>query len=220
MTEDIEESAYGFPRMGEKFPQMDVRTTHGEIRLPSYFMGKWFLLFSHPADFTPVCTTEFVGFAKRQEQFREMGCELVGHSVDFIFSHIKWIEWIKENLGVDIEFPVISDPYGKIAEQLGVLHPIEGVGAVRAVFLVDDKGQIRLIMYYPQRVGRNLDELLRIVRATRLAWDEDVAIPANWPNNELIGDEVLEEPPMDMEGAMSRKGGEKCYDWWFCTRKL
>jgi peroxiredoxin (alkyl hydroperoxide reductase subunit C) len=214
MTSEFTEGA---PKMGEDFPQMDVRTTMGRMKLPDDLLGNWFILFSHPADFTPVCTTEFVGFARKQTEFEELGCKLIGHSIDFVFTHIKWMEWIEEKLGVKIEFPIIADSYARVANRLGVMHPVEGMGAVRAVFLVDDKGKIRLIMYYPQRVGRNIDELLRIVRATRIAWEQNVAIPANWPNNEIIGGDVLMEPPLTVEGARERKG-ENCYDWWFCHR--
>jgi peroxiredoxin (alkyl hydroperoxide reductase subunit C) len=210
----------GAPKMGEDFPEIYVRTTTGRMKLPDEFAGSWFILFSHPADFTPVCTTEFVGFAKRQAEFEEMGCKLVGHSIDFVMSHIKWIEWIEENLGIQIDFPIIADPYAKLAEKLGLMHPVEGVGAVRAVFLVDKRAKIRLIMYYPERVGRNIDELLRIVRASKIAWEQDVAIPANWPNNEIVGGDVLLEPPMTKDEAMDRKGKANCRDWWFCHRPL
>jgi len=206
--------------MGETFPQMEVRTTMGRMKLPDDLIGEWFLLFSHPADFTPICTTEFVGFAKRQDEFEKLGCKLIGHSIDFVFTHIKWIEWIEEKLGVEIRFPIIADSYAKVANRLGVMHPVEGIGAVRAVFLVDDHGRIRLIMYYPQRVGRNIDELLRIVKATRIAWEQNVAIPANWPNNEIIGGDVLVEPPMTVEEARKRKETTNCHDWWFCHRPL
>lgn len=144
------------PLLGDKFPEFEVQTTHGKIRLPDNFSGKWFVLFSHPADFTPVCTTEFVAFQKRYNKFKELNCELIGLSVDQVFSHIKWTEWIKENLDTEIEFPIIADT-GGVAETLGLIHPGKGTNTVRAVFIVDTKATIRTILYYPQELGRNMD---------------------------------------------------------------
>ncbi|HAA64555.1 MAG TPA: peroxiredoxin, partial [Thermoanaerobacter sp.] len=140
--------------LGEKFPSMEVVTTQGVKRLPEDYAGKWFVLFSHPADFTPVCTTEFVEFARKANDFKELNTELIGLSVDQVFSHIKWVEWIKDNTNIAIPFPVIADDLGKVSNQLGMIHPGKGTNTVRAVFIVDDKGTIRLIMYYPQEVGR------------------------------------------------------------------
>ena len=137
------------PLIGDAFPQMEVQTTHGKIKLPGDFKGKWFILFSHPADFTPVCTTEFVAFQKRYPAFKKLNTELIGLSVDQVFSHIKWEEWIKENLDIQIEFPIIADT-GKVANALGLIHPGKGTNTVRAIFMVDPKGMIRAIMYYPQ----------------------------------------------------------------------
>lgn len=134
-----------FPLIGDQLPEMEVQTTHGKIKLPDNFSGKWFVLFSHPADFTPVCTTEFVAFAKRHEEFRKLNCELIGLSIDQVFSHIKWIEWIEEKLGVEIQFPVIADDTGKVAKKLGMIHPGAGTSTVRAVFLVDPKAVISIL---------------------------------------------------------------------------
>ncbi|HBT38947.1 MAG: putative peroxiredoxin [Thermotoga sp. 50_1627] len=207
------------PLIGEKFPEIEVVTTHGKMKLPDAFKGKWFVLFSHPADFTPVCTTEFVAFQKRYNKFRELGAELIGLSVDQVFSHIKWVEWIKENTGVEIEFPIIADT-GRVAEMLGMIHPAKGSNTVRAVFFVDPNGIIRAILYYPQEVGRNMDEILRIIKAFKVADENKVAIPANWPNNELIGDEVIVPPATSVEEAAKRKEQYKCFDWWFCHKKV
>ena len=208
------------PLIGDKFPELEVRTTHGLIRLPKDFSGKWFILFSHPADFTPVCTTEFVAFQKRYDEFKKMGCELIGLSIDQVFSHMKWVEWIKDRLGVEIKFPIIADDRGRVADILGLIHPGKGSNTVRAVFIVDPEGIIRAILYYPQELGRNMDEILRMVRALRIADREKVAMPAGWPDNELIGDEVIIPPPLDEASAKEAAGKYECYDWWFCHRKL
>ncbi|WP_448517645.1 peroxiredoxin [Pseudothermotoga sp.] len=207
------------PLIGERFPEIEVLTTHGRMKLPDAFKGKWFVLFSHPADFTPVCTTEFIAFQKRYNQFRELGAELIGLSVDQVFSHIKWVEWIKEQTGVEIEFPIIADT-GKVSEMLGMIHPAKGSNTVRAVFFVDPNGIIRAILYYPQEVGRNMDEIVRIVKAFKVADENKVAIPANWPNNELIGDEVIVPPATSIQEAAKRKEQYKCFDWWFCHKKV
>lgn len=208
------------PLIGEKFPEMEVMTTHGPKKLPDDYKGKWFVLFSHPADFTPVCTTEFVAFAKRYEDFKKLNAELIGLSVDSTFSHIKWIEWIKEKLGVDVPFPIIGDPQGNVARKLGMLHAESATHTVRAVFVVDDKGIIRTILYYPLNLGRLIDEILRIVKALQLSDKYGRAIPANWPNNELIGDAVIVPPAATVQEAKERLSKYKCYDWWFCYEEL
>ena len=189
---------------------MEVLTTHGKMRSPDDFKGKWFVLFSHPADFTPVCTT------KRYDEFKKLNCELIGLSIDQVFAHIKWVEWIKEKLGVKIQFPIIADDTGRVAEALGMLHPAKGTNTIRAVFIVDDKGIIRAIIYYPQELGRNMDEILRAVKALQISDANGVAMPANWPNNELIGDKVIIPPATDEKTARERlekaKAGEiECY---------
>jgi peroxiredoxin (alkyl hydroperoxide reductase subunit C) len=207
------------PRLGSKFPEMDVTTTHGPMSIPKSFNGKWFILFSHPADFTPVCTTEFVAFQNRYEEFKNHNTELIGLSIDQVFSHIKWVEWIKDNLNTQIEFPIIADD-GSVAKQLGMVHPEKGNNTVRAVFIVDPEGTLRSVLYYPQEVGRNFDELLRMIKAFQVADKEKVAMPANWPNNELIGDKVIVPPATDIKAAEYKKGRYENYDWWFCYREL
>jgi len=214
------EEAIRMPLIGEEFPELEVQTTHGRLELPRAFKGKWFILFSHPADFTPVCTTEFVAFQKRYEEFKKLNTELIGLSIDQVFSHIKWIEWIKEKLGVEIQFPIIADDTGKVAQRLGLIHPGKGTNTVRAVFIVDPKGIIRAILYYPQELGRNMDEILRMVRGFQVADKHGVAIPANWPENELIKDEVIIPPAADVATAAKRTKEYECYDWWFCHKKL
>ena len=207
------------PLIGDKFPNMKVQTTHGLKKLPDAFKGKWFILFSHPADFTPVCTTEFVGFQKRYNEFKKLNTELIGLSVDQVFSHIKWVDWIKDNLKVEIKFPIIADT-GKVANILGLIHPNKGSSTVRAVFMVDPKGTIRAILYYPQELGRNMDEFLRMIKGFQVSDKNGVAIPANWPNNELVKDRVIIPPATDVATAKKRLKEHKCYDWWFCHKKL
>jgi len=208
-----------FPLIGDKFPEMEVVTTHGTKKLPSDYTGKWLVLFSHPADFTPVCTTEFVAFAKRFNEFQKLNCDLLGLSIDQVFSHIKWAEWIEENLKVKIPFPIIAD-HGSVASTLGMIHPGKGSNTVRAVFVIDQNSIIRLILYYPQEFGRNMDEILRIVKGLQICDKEKVALPANWPNNELVGDEAIIPPAKDVKTAKERKGKPNCYDWWLCHKKL
>jgi peroxiredoxin (alkyl hydroperoxide reductase subunit C) len=220
----MNEKQIGIPLIGDEFPEINVQTTHGKIKLPEYYKGKWFVLFSHPADFTPVCTTEFVAFAKRHKRFKKMNTELIGLSIDQVFSHIKWSEWIKENLDVEITFPIIAD-HGSVAEKLGMVHPGKGSNTVRAVFIVDDKGVIRTILYYPQEIGRNMEEILRAVKALQTSDINKVAMPANWPDNELLKDRVIVPPAKDVETVKKRKEQEKageikCYDWWLCHKKL
>ncbi len=214
----------GMPLLGESFPEMTVQTTHGVFNLPGHFAGKWFVLFSHPADFTPVCTTEFVAFQQRNEKFKALNCELIGLSVDQVFSHIKWEEWIKEKMDVQIEFPIIADT-GAVANTLGIIHPGKGTNTVRAVFVVDPDAKLRIMIYYPQELGRNMDEILRAVEAMQVSDNNGVAMPANWPNNELLGNRVIIPPATDVATAKSRDEGVKngefeCYDWWLCHKKL
>lgn len=208
------------PLLGDTFPEIKVQTTHGKKTLPKDFAGKWFVLFSHPGDFTPVCTTEFVAFQKRYEKFKALNCELIGLSVDQVFSHLKWVEWIQEKLEVAIEYPIIADDLGKVASALGLIHPAKGANTVRAVFIVDDKGTIRIIFYYPQELGRNIEEILRAIRAMQTADKNKVAMPSDWPHNELIGDRVIVPPAQDQETAKKRLQEYDNYDWWFCHKAL
>lgn len=214
----------GMPLLGDNFPEMTVQTTRGKLNLPSHYKGKWFVLFSHPADFTPVCTTEFIAFQQRYDKFRALNCELIGLSVDQVFAHIKWEEWIKDNMNVEIEFPIIADT-GKVAETLGIIHPGKGTNTVRAVFIVDTDAKLRIMLYYPQELGRNIDEILRAVEAMQISDKNKVAMPANWPNNEILKDHVIIPPATDVKTAQERKSRAKdgefeCFDWWFCHKKL
>jgi peroxiredoxin 2/4 len=214
----MEEVTFHMPLLGDEFPEIQANTTHGPMNIPGDLKGDWFVLFSHPADFTPVCTTEFVSFQKRYDQFEKLGCKLIGMSVDQVFSHIKWIEWIKEELGVEIKFPVVA-ANDAIANKLGMLHPGKGTNTVRAVFIVDPNSKVRLVMYYPQEVGRNMDEVVRAVKALQIS-DKQGAVPADWPINELIKDRIIVPPPNNEKDAKKRKEQYECYDWWFCHKPL
>lgn len=210
----------GIPLIGERIPEFEAVTTKGVIKFPDDFKGKWVVLFSHPADFTPVCTTEFVAFQRRFDEFQKLNTELVGLSIDQVFSHIKWVEWIKDKLGVEIKFPVIADDRGKIAEMLGMIHPAKGTNTVRAVFIIDPKGILRAVLYYPQELGRNMDEILRMVKGFQVIDENGVALPANWPNNELVNDEAIVPPASTVKDAEQRTKEYECFDWWFCHKKL
>lgn len=218
----MNENSSSMPLLGDDFPDLgNVQTTHGVMNIKHDLKGTWFVLFSHPADFTPVCTTEFVAFEMRMEKFAEMDCALVGMSVDQVFSHLKWVEWINDKLEVDIKFPVIA-ANDRIAGKLGMLHPGKGTNTVRAVFIVDPESKIRLIMYYPQEIGRNIDEVVRAVKALQLADNKKVAVPAGWPSNELIQDRVI-VPPASSKALVKERLADRnleCFDWWFCHRPL
>ncbi len=215
----MEEKNINMPLLGDDFPQMDVVTTQGAMSLPGDLKGSWFVLFSHPADFTPVCTTEFVGFQNKMKEFEALGVKLIGMSVDQVFSHIKWIEWIKETLNVEITFPVVA-ANDTIANKLGMLHPGKGTNTVRAVFIVDPEGKVRLVLYYPQEIGRNMDEVVRAVKALKVSDENGVATPANWPENELIKDRVIIPPASNQKDAAERLNKYEGYDWWFCHKEL
>lgn len=215
----------GLPLIGDHFPEMQVNTTHGMKNLPGDYAGRWFVLFSHPGDFTPVCTTEFIAFERLRKDFEALNCDLIGLSVDQVFSHIKWVEWIKENRNVDVQFPIIADELGRVSDALGMIHPGKGTNTVRSVFIIDDKGVIRLILYYPQEIGRNMDEILRALKALQTHEKHKVALPANWPNNEDLGDKVIIPPAANTKDAQARlddaKAGKfECWDWWFCYKDL
>ena len=210
--------------LGEKFPEIKVKTTHGDLNLPEDFKGKWFVLFSHPADFTPVCTTEFYAMQLRLKKFKELGAEVLGLSVDQVFSHLKWAEWIKENLDLEIEFPIIADDRGMVAEALGMIPSGASITA-RAVFIVDPKGRIRAIVYYPAEVGRDWDEILRALKALQISDEKKVALPHKWPENELIKDRAIVPPAGTVEQIKQREESKKkgeidCYDWWLCHKKI
>lgn len=214
------------PGLGDKFPDISIPTTHGVINLPTDLKGKWFVLFSHPGDFTPVCTTEFIAFSNKADAFKELNAELIGLSVDQLQSHLKWTEWIKDNADVTVPFPIIADELGLLSKQLGMLHEGKGTNTVRAVFIVDPNGKIRLMLYYPQEIGRSVDEVLRSLKALQISDANKVATPENYPNNDFLGKNIVIIPPASTEDQIAErkaaveKGTYKMKDWWFCYKEL
>lgn len=214
------------PRIGDKAPSFKAVTTQGEIVFPEQYQGSWVILFSHPADFTPVCTSEFMTFATLENQFTEVNCKLVGLSVDGLYSHIAWLRTIKEKIeykgmkNVEVKFPLIEDITMEVAKKYGMMQPGESsTKAVRAVFVIDPRGIIRAIIYYPLSLGRNFDELYRVVVALQTADEFKVATPADW----RPGDDVIVPPAGSCGVAKERMEGKddiKCYDWFFCTKKI
>lgn len=217
MEEKIEEERRGLLRLGETVPDFEAVTTHGKIKLFD-FKGKWIILFSHPADFTPVCTTEFVAFAKIHEELVKRNVKLIGLSIDSVYSHIAWVRKIKEKLGVEIPFPVIADLDMKVAHLFGMVHPgMSSTSAVRTVFFIDPEMKLRAMIYYPLNVGRNMDEILRVIDALQTSEKYNVALPANWK----LGDAVIVPPPKTQEEAGKRlQEGYECVDWFLCKKKL
>ncbi|HON87461.1 MAG TPA: peroxiredoxin [Bacillota bacterium] len=217
MDEEIKTEVRSFPLIGEPAPDFEAVTTHGKIKL-SQFRGKWVVLFSHPADFTPVCTTEFVAFSKINDELQSLNTQLIGLSIDSVHSHIAWVRNIKEKFDVDVPFPVIADLDMKVAKAFGMVHPnVSQTSAVRAVFVIDDKGIVRAILYYPQSTGRNMSEIIRIVKALQTADAYKVATPANWNP----GDKVIVPAPGTVEAAKTRmQEGYECYDWYLCMKEL
>ena len=206
------------PRIGEKAPQFEADTTQGRIRLSDY-EGSWLILFSHPADFTPVCTSEFIAFQKIYPELRKMNTELLGLSVDSISSHVAWIRNVKEKFSVQLEFPIIADLNKEVAQKYGMIMPEESsTETSRAVFVIDDKQVIRAIIYYPKSTGRNMQEILRLVKALQTTDEHGVATPANWQE----GDDVIVPPAETDELAEERMNDDSlnCIDWYYCTKKL
>lgn len=200
-------------------PDFEAMTTHGPIRLSEWQQGKWVILFSHPADFTPVCTTEFMAFASLQNEFDKRGVALLGNSIDSIYSHIAWVESIKKNFDVDIRFPIIADLDMKVAKLYGMIHEASSTtAAVRSVFFIDPQRRIRASLTYPLNVGRNFDEILRVVDALQTADQSGVALPANW----RPGEKVIVPPPTTTEQARKRREDKslEVTDWYFAQRTL
>jgi peroxiredoxin (alkyl hydroperoxide reductase subunit C) len=214
------------PLIGDMAPSFKAKTTMGEINFPDDFKGKWVILFSHPADFTPVCTTEFMTFATMQEEFRKLNTELIGLSIDSIYAHIAWLRTIKEKIEykgmkhVEVKFPLIEDLKMDVAKKFGMVQPnASTTQAVRAVFIIDDKAKVRSIVYYPLSCGRNMQEIKRMIIAMQKADKEGIATPANWQP----GDDVIIPPPGSCGAAKdrveSKEDGKYCLDWFMCFRK-
>jgi peroxiredoxin 2/4 len=221
-----EKQVLSMPRIGDPAPEFKAVTTQGNISFPSDYNGSWVILFSHPADFTPVCTSEFMTFATLEAKFAEAHCKLVGLSVDGLYSHIAWLRTIKEKIeykgmkNVEVNFPLIEDITMDVAKKYGMIQPGESnTKAVRAVFVIDPKGIIRTIIYYPLSLGRNFDELYRVVIALQTADAFSVATPADW----RPGDDVIVPTAGSCGVAKTRMEGKedmKCYDWFFCTKPI
>ena len=205
------------PRLNEPAPQFSATATTGPIKLSDY-KGKWVVLFSHPADFTPVCTTEFVEFAKRADEFERRNVQLIGVSIDSIYAHIAWVRNIEQNFGVSINFPVVADLDMKVASTYGMVHPgAASTATVRCVFIIDDKGVVRAMVYYPLSNGRNIEEIKRIVEALQTHEANKVATPANW----VPGEKVIIPPPVTQAGAEARVAeGHESKDWYFAKKSL
>jgi peroxiredoxin (alkyl hydroperoxide reductase subunit C) len=221
------ETANRLPSIGEVAPSFKAETTQGPINFPEDFKGKWVIFFSHPADFTPVCTTEFMTFAYMQEEFRSLNCELVGLSIDSTFSHIAWLRTIKEKVqfrnmkDVEVTFPVISDLTMDVSRMYGMLQPsVSTTQAVRAVFIIDPEGKVRAMLYYPLTTGRNFQEIKRMVIALQTSDKYGVATPADWQP----GEEVIVPPPGSCGSAKDRMESKdpsvRCVDWFLCFKKL
>ncbi len=214
------------PLIGDDAPKFKAKTTMGEINFPEDYKGKWIIFFSHPADFTPVCTTEFMTFASMQKELKELNCELIGLSIDSIYAHIAWLRTIKEKIeykgmkNVEIMFPVIEDLKMDISKKFGMVQPnASTTQAVRAVFLIDPKAKVRAMLYYPLSNGRNMQEIKRLLLAMQKSDKEQIATPANWQP----GDDVIIPPPgscgVAKERMEKKEEGKYCLDWFMCFRK-
>ena len=221
-----DQNVVSMPRIGDKAPEFEAVTTQGNINFPADYAGEWVILFSHPADFTPVCTSEFMTFAHLEDKFKQANCNLVGLSIDGLYSHIAWLRTIKDKIefngmkNVEVKFPLIEDITMAVAKKYGMIQPGESkTQAVRAVFFIDPKGMIRAIIYYPLSLGRNFDEIYRALVAMQTSDKFSVATPADWNP----GDDVIISPAGSCGVAEERMASEEelnCGDWFFCTKKL
>jgi peroxiredoxin 2/4 len=224
--ETTEQQVVSMPRIGDKAPEFRAVTTQGEINFPADYNGKWVILFSHPADFTPVCTSEFMTFAQMEPEFNALNCQLVGLSIDGLYSHIAWLRTIKDKIefkgmkNIEVKFPLIEDITMEVAKKYGMIQPGESsTKAVRAVFFIDPIGMIRAMIYYPLSMGRNFDELKRALIAMQTADKYGIATPADWrPGDDVIvpvaGSCGVAKDRMESNDEMT------CYDWFFCTKPL
>ena len=207
------------PRIGDQAPDFEALTTTGKIKFSDFAKDKWVVMFSHPADFTPVCTTEMSGFALHKDEFNDLNTELIGLSIDSIHSHLAWVNNVKERTGVYFDFPIIADIDMKVSKLYGMLQPNEHeTAAVRAVFFIDPSKKIRLIMYYPLNVGRNMNEIIRVLEALQTSDKHGVAMPLNWKK----GDKVIVPPPKNLEEMNERLNDNNCErtDFYLCKKEL
>ena len=212
-----EQQVVSLPRLNEPAPEFVAKTTHGIVKLSDY-RGNWVVLFSHPADFTPVCTTEFIAFAKRKEKFDELNTQVIGLSIDSVYSHLAWVKSIKDNFDVEIPFPIIDDLKMDVARAYGMVHPgAADTSAVRAVFVIDPEGILRAMIYYPLSNGRSIDEVVRLLEALQTSDKHSVATPENWKP----GEKVIIPPPSTQEDADKRKDmGYEYTDWYFSKKEI
>jgi len=223
----MEQEMISMPRIGDLAPSFEAVTTQGSIKFPDDYKGKWIILFSHPADFTPVCTSEFMTFATLENEFEALNCQLVGLSVDGLYSHIAWLRTIKEKIeykgmkNVEVKFPLIEDITMEVAKKYGMIQPGEAsTKAVRAVFIIDPVGKIRAIIYYPLSVGRNFDELLRALMALQTADAFSVATPADWRPGDDVIIPTAGSCGVAKDRMESKESGVTCHDWFFCTKPI
>ncbi|MBN2558902.1 MAG: peroxiredoxin [Clostridia bacterium] len=221
-----ETTTYRMPLIGDPAPSFKAKTTQGEINFPDDYKGRWVILFSHPADFTPVCTTEFITFASMMDEFKALNTELIGLSVDSLYAHIAWLRTIKEKIewknhrNVEVKFPLIEDIKMDVANKFGMIQPNQSnTQAVRAVFIIDPDAKIRTILYYPLSTGRNFDEIKRIIIALQKADSDGVATPADW----RPGEDVIIPPPGSCGTAAERMESKDddryCLDWFMCFKR-
>lgn len=218
--EDVKEEVQqvSLPRIGSTAPDFSAKTTQGNIQLSDY-KGKWVVMFSHPADFTPVCTTEFVAFQEIYDELKELNTELIGLSVDSVSSHLAWVRNIEQNFNTAIEFPVIADLDRNVSTKYGMIMPEESqTETTRAVFVIDDEQKVKSIIYYPLTTGRNMQEILRLVKALQTTEKKGVPTPANWQP----GEDVLISPPKTQQEAKERENDKdlECIDWYLCKKKV
>jgi peroxiredoxin (alkyl hydroperoxide reductase subunit C) len=219
MSEETIEKVYAMPRIGDQAPDFEAVTTKGKIKFSDFAKDKWVVMFSHPADFTPVCTTEMSGFATRKAEFDALNTELMGLSIDSIHAHLGWVQNVRENTGVYFDFPIIADLDMKVSKLYGMLQPNESeTAAVRAVFFIDPSKKIRLIMYYPLNVGRNMDEILRALEALQTSDKHKVAMPLDWKR----GDKVIVGPPKTLDELNERINDDTLekVDWYLAKKNL
>lgn len=205
------------PRLNAPAPYFEARSTHGFVRL-SDFAGSWLVFFAHPADFTPVCSSEFVGFAQHAAEFAAMDCKLLGISVDSVYAHLAWRESLREHFHVSIDFPILEDVSLQISRRYGMVHPLgKGAEEVRALFVIDPAGLLRAMLYYPASTGRSVREVLRLVRALQMTDREHVVTPEDWQP----GQEAVEPPPQTVAAADARRGmSYGCVDWYYYKRPV
>ena len=214
----MEEQVNQMPRIGDMAPDFQANTTYGPLKFSEYNKGNWVILFSHPADFTPVCTTEMSGFALRSDEFKTLNTKLIGLSIDSIHAHVAWVNNVKKNSGILFNFPIIADIDMKVSKLYGMLQPNESeTAAVRAVFIIDPTGKVRLVMYYPLNVGRNMDEIIRVLKALQTSDKHGVALPLNW----VPGEKVIVPPPKTVDAMIEReKSDYEMMDFYLAKKDL